>query len=150
MFCYQGNRDLIGEGRVRKKLSYAFFCYLAGLLLLFGTYLAWETRKVHIPALNDSKLIGMCVYNTVILFSVVLPVQAVLMTNPTASFALMAFLTIFCTSFTLCVVFFPKVTNDLAVKHNIRARLRQDSIYMNQFSGRIGVSRRTYEGENEM
>ena len=29
-----------------------------GLLLLFGVFLAWETRGVTIPALNDSKAIG--------------------------------------------------------------------------------------------
>ena len=29
-----------------------------GLLLLFGMFLAWETRHVTIPALNDSKYIG--------------------------------------------------------------------------------------------
>ena len=29
-----------------------------GLLLVFGAFLAWETRKVTVPALNDSKYIG--------------------------------------------------------------------------------------------
>ncbi len=29
-----------------------------GLLLIFGAFLAWETRKVTVPALNDSKYIG--------------------------------------------------------------------------------------------
>ena len=31
----------------------------------FGIFLAWETRHVSIPALNDSKYIGMSVYNVV-------------------------------------------------------------------------------------
>jgi hypothetical protein len=30
----------------------------AGLLLVFGAFLAFETRKVTVPALNDSKFIG--------------------------------------------------------------------------------------------
>ena len=30
-------------------------CGYKGLLLLFGAFLAWETRNVSIPALNDSK-----------------------------------------------------------------------------------------------
>ena len=34
-----------------------------GLPLLFGTCLNWETRNVTIPALNDSKYIGMSVYS---------------------------------------------------------------------------------------
>lgn len=29
-----------------------------GLLMAFGCFLAWETRNVNIPALNDSKYIG--------------------------------------------------------------------------------------------
>lgn len=29
-----------------------------GILLLFGLFLAWETRNVKIPALNDSHYIG--------------------------------------------------------------------------------------------
>lgn len=80
-----------------------------GLLLLFGTYLAWETRKVHIPALNDSKLIGMSVYNVVVPCVLIIPIRTVLESNRTASFALVSFLTIFCTTFTLCIVFIPKV-----------------------------------------
>ena len=39
--------------------SISFVVYLiAGLLLLFGAFLAFETRKVTVPALNDSKFIG--------------------------------------------------------------------------------------------
>ena len=33
------------------------YCY-KGLLLLFGLFMAWETRHVKIEALNDSKYIG--------------------------------------------------------------------------------------------
>lgn len=34
---------------------------------IFGCFLAWETRAVNVPALNDSKYIGMCVYNVVVM-----------------------------------------------------------------------------------
>jgi gamma-aminobutyric acid type B receptor len=37
----------------------ALYAY-KGLLLLFGVYMAWETRNVKIPALNDSQYIGRC------------------------------------------------------------------------------------------
>lgn len=40
-----------------------------GLLILFGAFLAWQTRKVSIPELNDSRWIGMCIYNVVLLGS---------------------------------------------------------------------------------
>lgn len=90
------------------------FCItVVGLLLLFGAYLAWETRHVHIQALNDSKLIGLSVYNVVVLFSVVVPVESALTTDPTVSFALLHGLTIFTTTFTICVVFIPKVSTTI-------------------------------------
>ncbi|KAH3804277.1 hypothetical protein DPMN_132561 [Dreissena polymorpha] len=38
-----------------------------GALMALGAFLAWETRQVHIEALNDSKTIGVCLYNVVIL-----------------------------------------------------------------------------------
>jgi len=33
-----------------------------GLVMLFGLFLAWETRNVEIAALNDSKQIGIYLY----------------------------------------------------------------------------------------
>ncbi len=32
---------------------------IKGVLLVFGVFLAWQARKVSIPALNDSKFIGL-------------------------------------------------------------------------------------------
>ena len=90
-------------------LSCYFFPIFVGLLLLFGTYLAWETRQVHIPALNDSKLIGMSVYNVIIPCVLVIPILGVVQDKPTTKFALTSFLTVFCTTLTLCLVFVPKV-----------------------------------------
>ena len=47
-----------------------------GLLLVFGVFLAWETRAVTIPALNDSRYIGKFSFVTldriVILITIVL------------------------------------------------------------------------------
>ena len=34
---------------------------------LFGAFLAWETRSVQVAALNDSKYIGMSLYNVTIM-----------------------------------------------------------------------------------
>ncbi|RMX44624.1 hypothetical protein pdam_00002738 [Pocillopora damicornis] len=80
-----------------------------GLLLLFGAFLAWETRKVHIPALNDSKLIGLSVYNVIIPCILVIPILGVVADRPNIQFSLSSFLTIFSTSFTLSLVFVPKI-----------------------------------------
>ncbi|XP_072031852.1 gamma-aminobutyric acid type B receptor subunit 2-like [Amphiura filiformis] len=80
-----------------------------GLLLLFGTFLAWETRKVQIPALNDSKLIGICVYNVIVLCIVGVSVSFLISNNTSALFIFTSSIVIFCTTLTLIVVFVPKV-----------------------------------------
>lgn len=82
-----------------------------GLLLLFGIFLAWETRNVAIPALNDSKYIGMSVYNVFVLSiigaSVSLAFQGSL--HYEAPYAILSICLIMSTSVTLLLVFVPKV-----------------------------------------
>ena len=50
----------------KTKLGTNFLIFTA-LFLIFGIFFAWETRKVRIEALNDSKEIGICVYNVMIM-----------------------------------------------------------------------------------
>ena len=81
-----------------------------GLLLAFGTFLAWETRNIDVPALNDSKLIGFCVYNIVIICFVGVPINHLLREDQiTARFVLRNCFVIFCTTLALCILFLPKV-----------------------------------------
>ncbi|KAK2573860.1 Gamma-aminobutyric acid type B receptor subunit 2 [Acropora cervicornis] len=80
-----------------------------GLLLLFGVFLAWETRGVTIPALNDSKSIGMSVYNVVILSILGVAITSFIKEHQNATFTITAFFTIVCTTLTLFFVFVPKV-----------------------------------------
>ncbi|XP_050409658.2 gamma-aminobutyric acid type B receptor subunit 2 [Patella vulgata] len=81
-----------------------------GLLLVFGVFLAWETRMVSIPALNDSKLIGFCVYNIVVVCAFGVPVAHVLsIQQTTLMFVLTSVFTIFCTTLVLCILFIPKL-----------------------------------------
>ncbi|KAM7432495.1 hypothetical protein ABFA07_017083 [Porites harrisoni] len=102
-----------------------------GLLLLFGAYLAWETRKVHIPALNDSKMIGVSVYNVIIPCILIIPIVGLVRDRPTTQFALTSFLTLFCTTLTLCLVFVPKIiflkTEDGNNVQTISGRTKTDS-----------------------
>ena len=79
------------------------------LLLIFGLFLAFETRKVSIPALNDSRFIGISVYNVVLLSAVGVPVSFFTNTHPTVSFSLICAVILFCTTLTLGILFFPKV-----------------------------------------
>ncbi|CAH2268431.1 jg16863 [Pararge aegeria aegeria] len=85
----------------------AIYAY-KGLLLVFGAFLAWETRHVSIPALNDSKHIGLSVYNVLIMCIMGAPCALVLADHKDVLFVLIAIFIIFCTTATLCLVFVPK------------------------------------------
>ena len=69
-----------------------------------------------IPALNDSRYVGMSVYNVVILSVVGVPAALMIEYAQNVTFALTAFFVIFCTTVTLCLVFVPKVRNNLRVR----------------------------------
>ncbi|XP_049881941.1 gamma-aminobutyric acid type B receptor subunit 2 [Pectinophora gossypiella] len=106
-----------------------------GLLLVFGAFLAWETRHVSIPALNDSKHIGLSVYNVLIMCIMGAAIALVLTDHKDALFVLIAIFIIFCTTATLCLVFVPKL---LELRRNgqpgtaptrIRATLRPASTH---------------------
>ncbi|XP_035674840.1 gamma-aminobutyric acid type B receptor subunit 2-like isoform X1 [Branchiostoma floridae] len=85
-----------------------------GILILFGIFLAWETRKVQIPELNDSKQIGLCVYNVMIMSAVGVPIINLLDSQQLdISFAVLSVCIIVCTSTTLALVFVPKIWQGL-------------------------------------
>lgn len=65
--------------------------------------------QVTIPALNDSKLIGLSVYNVIILCAIGLGVSFALGDDPGSLFLFISCITLFCTSATLIVIFVPKV-----------------------------------------
>lgn len=81
-----------------------------GMLLIFGAFLAWETRNVSIPALNDSKHVGMSVYNVFIMCVMGVAIALVLSDKKGIVFVLISIFIIFCTTATLCLVFIPKVS----------------------------------------
>ncbi|XP_033640832.1 gamma-aminobutyric acid type B receptor subunit 1-like [Asterias rubens] len=95
------------------------FYIINGLLLIFGAFLAWETRKVTIPALNDSKYIGVCIYNVLIL-SFVGAMVSFVVENRNTHYALLGALIWLSTTITLCIVFVPKIKtrNDVAPAKN--------------------------------
>ncbi|EDV22406.1 expressed hypothetical protein [Trichoplax adhaerens] len=79
------------------------------LLLIFGAFLAWETRNVSIPALNDSKYIGLSIYNVVVLCVVGVLITIFVNNQVDISFALIASFIVFCTTLMSCFVFVPKI-----------------------------------------
>ena len=66
-------------------------------------------QQVTIPGLNDSKLIGICVYNVFFISIIGVGVNHALKVYTNMSFIFLSLMVIFCTSFTLGVVFVPKV-----------------------------------------
>lgn len=84
-----------------------------GMLLIFGAFLAWETRNVSIPALNDSKHIGLSVYNVFIMCVMGAAIALVLSDQKDAVFVLISIFIMFCTTVTLILVFVPKVKSFL-------------------------------------
>ena len=108
------------------KLLGALYGY-KGILLLFGVFLAWETRNVTIPALNDSKYIGMSVYNVVILSAIGATVSMVLSdtTYYELLHALVSAVVLLSTTVTLTMVFLPKVIKQSNEESEMREAGRQ-------------------------
>lgn len=99
---------------VFKNEKYVFYYKMPSFIFwfqLFGCFLAWETRNVSIPALNDSKYIGMSVYNVGIMCIIGAAVSFLTRDQPNVQFCIVALVIIFCSTITLCLVFVPKVSN---------------------------------------
>lgn len=76
--------------------------------------MAWETRHVKVPALNDSQYIGMSVYNVVITSIIVVALANIIPADRyTLTFVLVSTLIFVSTTTTLCILFVPKVSTTL-------------------------------------
>ncbi|XP_075731596.1 gamma-aminobutyric acid type B receptor subunit 2 isoform X2 [Rhipicephalus microplus] len=133
----QGNEDVSVIPEMEFCQSHKMTIFLGsiyaykGLLMAFGCFLAWETRHVSIPALNDSKYVGMSVYNVVIMCTIGAAISFVLRDQQDAAFIIISVFIIFCSTTTLCLVFVPKVRllvelrrNPQAGEHRVRATLK--------------------------
>ncbi|XP_058454034.1 gamma-aminobutyric acid type B receptor subunit 2 [Malaya genurostris] len=80
-----------------------------GLLLIVGVYMAWQTRHVKIPALNDSQYIGVSVYSVVITSATVVLLTNLLYERVTLAFVITSAFILVSTTATLCLLFLPKV-----------------------------------------
>jgi gamma-aminobutyric acid type B receptor len=74
-----------------------------------GSRFAWATRNVHITALNDSKYVGMSLYNVVLLSITTAVVSYFLRDQHERSYILTSIFILLCVTITLCLVFVPKV-----------------------------------------
>ncbi|XP_055710586.1 gamma-aminobutyric acid type B receptor subunit 1 isoform X1 [Phlebotomus papatasi] len=80
-----------------------------GLILVFGLFLAYETRSIKVKQINDSRYVGMSIYNVVVLCLITAPVAMVIASQQDASFAFVALAVIFCCFLSMLLIFVPKV-----------------------------------------
>ncbi|XP_054160716.1 gamma-aminobutyric acid type B receptor subunit 1-like [Oppia nitens] len=97
-------------------LWYGILFGYKGLLLLFGLFLSYETRSVKLKQLNDSRLVGMSIYNVVILCLITGPVSQVIEDQVNAHFAFIALAIIFCCFLTMALVFVPKIVELVRIR----------------------------------
>lgn len=80
-----------------------------GLLLIFGLFLAYETRSMKVRSINDSRYVGMSIYNVVVLCLITAPVSLVISSQADASFAFVTAALAFCCFISMALIFVPKV-----------------------------------------
>lgn len=93
------------EQTILSGLVYGF----KGLILVFGLFLAYETRSIKVKQINDSRYVGMSIYNVVVLCLITAPVGMVIASQQDASFAFVALAVIFCCFLSMLLIFVPKV-----------------------------------------
>lgn len=72
-------------------------------------FLAYETRSVKVKQINDSRYVGMSIYNVVILCLITAPVTMVIASQQDASYAFVGLAIVFCCFLSMALIFVPKV-----------------------------------------
>lgn len=78
-------------------------------LLVGGVWIAYLTRNIKVRALNDSRLIGFAIYNTVVFSLLLMPVALLVSGNVSATTALLDSGVLFAAMVTLAIMFAPKI-----------------------------------------
>ncbi|XP_066146697.1 gamma-aminobutyric acid type B receptor subunit 2 [Euwallacea fornicatus] len=92
----------------------ALFGYKS-IILIMGVYMAWKTRHVKVPALNDSQYVGICVYSAV--FSTILVIAFSFVTEYfILSFIVKTTSILASATITLALMSFPKLKSLLSGK----------------------------------
>jgi len=81
-----------------------------GLQLVLGLFLAYETRSVKLKQINDSRLVGMAIYNVAILCMITAPVILVIGNQQNASYCFISLANLFCCYLSMALIFIPKIT----------------------------------------
>ena len=87
----------------------SFLFAYKGFVLLAGLFLAFETRRVKIKPLNDSRFITMSVYGLVIVSIALAPIGLLLQRYPNVQYGIIGIMILSSTSVILGLVFVTKV-----------------------------------------
>ncbi|XP_040570916.2 LOW QUALITY PROTEIN: gamma-aminobutyric acid type B receptor subunit 1-like [Lepeophtheirus salmonis] len=80
-----------------------------GLQLILGLFLSYEIRSVKVKQINDTRLVGMSIYNVVVLCMITAPVTLVIGDQQNASFAFVSLANVFCCFLSMALIFVPKI-----------------------------------------
>jgi 7 transmembrane sweet-taste receptor of 3 GCPR len=72
-------------------------------------FLIHPTLNAQVKQINDSRLVGMSIYNVAVLCMITAPVTLVIADQPNASFAFVSLANVFCCFLSMALVFVPKV-----------------------------------------
>jgi len=81
--------------------------------LVFSLIFAFETRKVKVKELNDSKMIVFCVYTFVVSAITLIPTSLLLYKQPTAQYAVTGIVSLLTATVLLAITFVPKVSTNV-------------------------------------
>ena len=81
--------------------------------LVFSLIFAFETRKVKVKELNDSKIIVFCVYTLVVSAIALIPTTILLQNQPTAQYAVTGIVSLLTATVLLAIIYVPKVTSSI-------------------------------------
>ncbi|KAH9514527.1 Gamma-aminobutyric acid type B receptor subunit 1 [Bulinus truncatus] len=80
-----------------------------GILLIFGIFLAYETRSVKLKQVNDSRFVGMSIYNVVVLCVITAPISLIIGNQEDATFAFVSLAIVLCSFLSMGLIFVPKM-----------------------------------------
>lgn len=101
-----------------------------GLQLILGLFLTYETRSQKVKQINDSRLVGMAVYNVVILCSITAPVMLLVGDQQNAAFCFVSLANIFCCYLSMALIYVPKIL--FIRKHAHDPREKEESEVVNR------------------
>ncbi|XP_050307977.1 gamma-aminobutyric acid type B receptor subunit 1 [Anthonomus grandis grandis] len=119
LFPLEEPEDELDDSKIRPELEHCesrhnnvwlsvIFAY-KGLVLLFGLFLAYETRSLKIKQINDSQYVALTIYNVVIMCLITVPVTMVISSQQDASYAFISVAITFCCFLCMALIFLPKV-----------------------------------------